>query len=288
MRRLLAFCLTLLVGYGPSFAAETPTDVKVLKDIVYRTGNDLTAYEAERCKLDITLPAKSDTPFATYVWFYGGGLKKGSKGLASEHCAEIAASFAREGIAVVVPDYRLSPKAKYPEYVDDAAAAVAWTVRNIGRMGGDPRKVFIGGHSAGGYLALMVGFDSSRLKPYGLSLKDVAGIAQVSGQVFTHYTIREERGQGRYSVTSDEAAPAFHVTKTLPPILTLYSDHDMTGRAEESQFLIAMLKGAGHVETTSLKVTGTDHGSIGHNLRFTDDTGHKAVLQFIRKQAESR
>ena len=84
------------------------------------------------------------------------------------------------------------------------------------------------------------------------------------------------------------AAPAFHVQKTLPPILTLYSDHDMTGRAEESQFLIAMLKGAGHVETTSLKVTDTDHGSIGHNLRFSDDPGHKAVLQFIRKQGESR
>jgi len=70
--------------------------------------------------------------------------------------------------------------------------------------------------------------------------------------------------------------------------LTLYSDHDMTGRAEESQFLIAMLKGAGHVETTSLKVTDTDHGSIGHNLRFNDDPGHKAVRQFIRKQAENR
>jgi acetyl esterase/lipase len=288
MRRLLALSLTFFVAACPSFAAETAPDLRVSKDIVYRTGSDLTAYEAERCKLDVTLPAKSDQPFATYVWFYGGGLKNGSKALASEYCAEIAASFAREGIAVVVPDYRLSPQAKYPEYVDDAAAAFAWTVRNIGRMGGDPRKVFIGGHSAGGYLALMVGFDASRLKPYGLDLKDIAGIAQVSGQVFTHYTIREERGQSRYRVTSDEAAPAFHVQKTLPPILTLYSDHDMTGRAEENQFLIAMLKGAGHVETYSLKVTDTDHGSIGHNLRFNADPGHKAVLQFIRKQGESR
>lgn len=286
MRRLLALCLSILAGYG--FAAETPTDLKVIKDIVYRTGDDLTAYEAERCRLDVTLPAQSGQPFATYVWLYGGGLKNGGKGLASEHCAEIAASFAREGIAVVVPDYRLSPKAQYPAYVDDAAAAFAWTVRHIGEHGGDPRKVFIGGHSAGGYLALMVGFDASRLKPYGLGLKDVAGIAQVSGQVFTHYTVREERGQGRYRVTSDEAAPAFHVQKTLPPVLSLYSDNDMIGRAEENQFLVAMLKGAGHVETYSLKVTGTDHGSIGHNLRFAQDPGHQAVVQFIRKQAASR
>ncbi|MEY4034340.1 MAG: hypothetical protein RL492_1534 [Verrucomicrobiota bacterium] len=288
MRRLLTLCPTILLACLAGFAAETPAEPRVLKDIPYRAGDDLTVYESERCKLDLTLPAKSAQPFATYVWFYGGGLKNGSKTLASEHCAEIAASFAREGIAVVVPDYRLSPKAKYPEYVDDAAAAFAWTVRHIGAHGGDPRKVFIGGHSAGGYLALMVGFDPSRLKPYGLGLKDVAGIAQVSGQVFTHYTIREERGQGRYSVTSDEAAPAFHVQKTLPPILTLYSDHDMTGRAEENQFLLAMLKGAGHVETTSVKVTNTDHGSIGHNLRFPEDPGHKAIVQFIRQQAAAR
>jgi dienelactone hydrolase len=286
MRRLLALCLSILAGYG--FAAETPTDLKVIKDIVYRTGDDLTAYEAERCRLDVTLPAQSGQPFATYVWLYGGGLKKGGKGLASEHCAEIAASFAREGIAVVVPDYRLSPKAQYPAYVDDAAAAFAWTVRHIAEHGGDPRKVFIGGHSAGGYLALMVGFDASRLKPYGLGLKDVAGIAQVSGQVFTHYTVREERGQGRYRVTSDEAAPAFHVQKTLPPVLSLYSDNDMIGRAEENQFLVAMLKGAGHVETYSLKALGTDHGSVGHNLRFGEDPGHKAIVQFIRKQSASR
>ena len=281
--RALACCLLFLLA--PFVLAEEP---QTLKDIAYRTGDDLTAYEKERCKLDLTVPAKSDKPFATYVWFYGGGLKNGGKDMPSEHCAEIAANFAREGIAVVVPDYRLSPRAHYPEYVDDAAAAFAWTVRNIARHGGDPRKVFIGGHSAGGYLALLVAFDESRLKPYGLGLKDVAGVAQVSGQVFTHYTVREERGQGRYSVTSDEAAPAFHVKKALPPVLTLYSDHDMTGRAEENQFLMAMLKGAGHVDTYSLRLDGTDHGSAGHNLRRPEDAGHRAVLQFIRKHADAR
>ncbi len=287
MRCLLVFCLLSVVTPGLSLAQTAP-ELKVIKDIGYRRGDDLTAYEAERCKLDLTLPPATQKPFATYVWFYGGGLKNGGKNLASEHCAEIAANFARAGIAVVVPDYRLSPKAQYPAYVDDAAAAFAWTVRNIARHGGDPGKVFIGGHSAGGYLALMVGFDASRLKPYDLSLKDVAGIAQVSGQVFTHYTIREERGQGRYRVTSDDAAPAFHVQKTLPPVLSLYSDNDMIGRAEENQFLVAMLKGAGHVETYSLKVAGTDHGSVGHNLRFAEDPGHKAIVQFIRKQSASR
>lgn len=275
----------LLAGVLTALAQD---DLTVLKDLRYRQGDDLTAYEAERCKLDLTLPKPGGRPFATYVWFYGGGLKNGGKDLTSEHCAEIARSFAREGIAVAVPDYRLNPRAKYPDYVDDAAAAFAWTVRNIARHGGDPRQVFIGGHSAGGYLALLVGFDESRLRPYGLGLKDVAGIAQVSGQVFTHYTVREERGLSRYATTADEAAPAFFVRKALPPVLTIYAEHDMPGRAEENLYLLAMLKGAGHADTTSLKAMGKDHATAGHDLRQPDDPGHQAVVRFIRAQAEKR
>ncbi len=281
MRRLIA----LLAVTGVALAQPDP---QVLRDVPYRTGDDQTAYERERCKLDLTLPAPAAQPFATYVWFYGGGLKNGSKDVATEHCAEIARSFAREGIAVVVPDYRLNPRAKYPEYVDDAAAAFAWTLRNIARHGGDPRKVFLGGHSAGGYLALLVGFDESRLRPYGFGLKDVAGIAQVSGQVFTHYTVREERGLSRYATIADEAAPAFFVRKALPPVLTIYAENDMAGRAEENLYLLAMLKGAGHAETTSLRAMGKDHGSVGHDLRLPEDPGHQAVVRFIRTQAERR
>jgi len=72
---------------------------------------------------------------------------------------------------------------------------------NIARHGGDPRKVFLGGHSAGGYLALLVGFDESRLRPYGFGLKDVAGIAQVSGQVFN--PLHRPRGTGAVALRDD-------------------------------------------------------------------------------------
>jgi hypothetical protein len=134
----------------------------------------------------------------------------------------------------------------------------------------------------------LVGFDESRLRPYGFGLKDVAGIAQVSGQVFTHYTVREERGLARHATISDEAAPAFFVRKALPPVLTLYAENDMAGRAEENLYLLAMLKGAGHAETTSLRAMGKDHGSVGHDLRLPEDPGHQAVVRFIRTQAERR
>jgi acetyl esterase/lipase len=271
-----------------AFTGLEAGELRTLRDIAYK--DDVisqTPYEQERCKLDLTLPADAKG-FPTYVWFYGGGLKNGGKDLNSEYCAEIRASLARAGVAVVTPDYRLSPKVKYPAYVDDAAAAFAWTVKHIAAHGGDPRKVFIGGHSAGGYLALLVGMDPERLKPHGLTLGSVAGIAQVSGQVFNHYTVRDERGQARYGITSDEAAPAFHIRKSLPPILTIYAQNDMLSRAEENMFFVTTLKAAGHTENYSLRVDDRDHGTVGHNLRNDDDPARLAILNFIAKQSAHR
>ena len=271
-----------------AFTGLAAGELRTLRDIAYK--DDVvsqTPYEQERCKLDLTLPADAKG-FPTYVWFYGGGLKNGGKDLDSEYCAEIRASLARAGVAVVTPDYRLSPKVKYPAYVDDAAAAFAWTVKHIAAHGGDPRKVFIGGHSAGGYLALLVGMDAERLKPHGLTLGSVAGIAQVSGQVFNHYTVRDERGQARYGITSDEAAPAFHIRKSLPPILTIYAQNDMLSRAEENMFFVTTLKAAGHTENYSLRVDDRDHATVGHNLRNDDDPARLAILNFIAKQSANR
>ncbi len=271
-----------------AFTGLEAGELRTLRDIAYK--DDVisqTQYEQERCKLDLTLPADAKG-FPTYVWFYGGGLKNGGKDLNSEYCAEIRASLARAGVAVVTPDYRLSPKVKYPAYVDDAAAAFAWTVKHIAAHGGDPRKVFIGGHSAGGYLALLVGMDPERLKPHGLTLGSVAGIAQVSGQVFNHYTVREERGQARYGITSDEAAPAFHIRKSLPPILTIYAQNDMLSRAEENMFFVTTLKAAGHTENYSLRVDDRDHGTVGHALRNDDDPARLAILNFIARQSAHR
>jgi acetyl esterase/lipase len=280
--RFHVLLLSLIVSSASALETKVVKDVSYKDDVISQT-----PYEQERCKLDLTVPAGAKG-FPTYVWFYGGGLKNGGKDLRSEYCAEIRASLAQAGVAVVTPDYRLSPKAKYPAYVDDAAAAFAWTVKHIAEYGGDPRKVFIGGHSAGATLALLVGMDPERLKPHGLTLGSVAGIAQVSAQVLTHYTVREERGQPRYAITCDEAAPAFYIRKTLPPILTVYAQNDMLSRAEENMFFVTTLKAAGHTENYSVRIDDRDHGTVGHNIRNLDDPARLAILNFIAKQSANR
>ena len=95
---------------------------------------------------------------------------------------------------VVGVNYRLYPKVKAPGYIEDAAAAVAWVFKNIGSYGGDPGSIFVSGHSAGGYLASMVGFDKSYLAKYDIDAYQIAGLIPFSGHTITHFTVREERG----------------------------------------------------------------------------------------------
>ncbi len=259
---------------------------KSSSDIAYKRGADLTDYELERCKLDLYLPAQKKD-FATLVWFHGGGLTGGSK--SGKDTVKMAQSLAEAGIAVVVPDYRLSPKAAFPAYVEDAAAAVAWAHQYIGEHGGDPRKLFIGGHSAGAYLTLMLGMDTRFLERHGITQDAIAGLIPVSGQTMTHYTVRGERGQGgRYDVTADDAAPIHHARKDTAPMLLIYADNDMASRAEENEYFAAVLRATGNEQVIVRKIADREHGSVGHRIADPDDPARAALLEFIGMHSETR
>ena len=97
-------------------------DYTEIKDISYVPQGTTDAYRLERCKFDVYYPTDVKE-FATVVWFHGGGLEGGNKG--------IPADLRGQGFAVVAVNYRLSPRAKNPAYIDDAAAAVAWVMQHI-------------------------------------------------------------------------------------------------------------------------------------------------------------
>jgi acetyl esterase/lipase len=245
--------------------------------VPYRVGEQWDVYEQERCKLDVYLPAGAagSNGFPTLVWFYGGSLTGGNKA----DVKPLALSLARAGVAVVVPDYRLSPRATYPAYVEDAAAAFAWTHRNIASLGGRPEQVFIGG-----YLALMVSLDAHYLKAEGLDLGAIAGVLPVSGQVMTHYTVRAERGLAQTTITADAAAPVFYCRKETPPMLVLYADHDMPAREEENQYFVAVMHWAGNTGVTGKLITDRDHGTIASRIAEEGDPARVAMLEFIRER----
>jgi acetyl esterase/lipase len=222
-------------------------------NIPYRVSDD--PYAAERCRLDIWLP-DGLTNFATVVWFHGGGLKNGSKSFPQ--------GLLNQGVAVVSVNYRLYPKVTSPVYVQDAAASVAWVLKNIQRHGGNSDFVFLSGHSAGGYLASMVGLDKSYLAEFGANADDLAGLIPLSGHTITHFTVREERGIPGKQPVIDEMAPLFHVRADAPPLLLITGDREleMLGRYEENAYMMRMMRVAGHSDTRILELDGYGHGIV--------------------------
>lgn len=258
-------------------AAAHAGEITIISNVAYKSGADLTDYENERCKLDLYLP--TNRPFATFVWFHGGGLTAGSK----EGEKKLGRSFAQsEGIAVVEPNYRLSPKVNFPAYVEDAAAAVAWTFAHIAEHGGDTNMIFVGGISAGGYLTSILGMNPAHLKKAGVDRDAIAGLIPVSGQMVTHFNVRKERGLATNNVTADEAAPIFYLSANVPPMLVIMGDHDWPGRLEENEYFVAMEKVTGNKRISLLKVADRTHGTIAGKIPEPNDPAREAILKFIR------
>lgn len=272
---LVVLLLVATTAPNPVRAAE----VRVESRMPYKQGTALSDAERQRCRLDLYLPV-GVRDYPTLVWFHGGGLKGGERD--GRETVAIARRLASAGVAVAAASYRLSPQSTYPAYIEDAAAAVAWTLGHIRERGGDERRVFVGGHSAGGYLAFMVGMDPRYLARHGVALESIAGLIPVSGQTMTHYTVREERGIGRYTIIADEAAPVFHCRAETPPMLVLYADHDMVARAAENEYLVEILKGTGNKGISGLLVRDRDHGSIASKIADEGDPAQTAILRFIR------
>ena len=197
-------------------------------------------YRNERCKLRLSVPDNAPKGFPTVIYFHGGGLSRGKGG----YCGYIN----RDKAAYVAVDYRLSgPKAKCPDYIYDAAAATAWVVKNIEKYGGDPKKIYITGHSAGGYLTAMIALDKKYLNSFGVDPHQIAGFFPVSGQMTTHFRVLGERRAVDPKTPDfliDEYAPIFHAGKNAPNMILFVgdSDYDWPARVEENALLAARLK----------------------------------------------
>jgi acetyl esterase/lipase len=226
------------------------------KDILYRTPSETSTneYINTRCRLDVYYPDTKD--FTTVVWFHGGGIKVGNK--------HIPEKLKEKGIAVVAVNYRLHPEVKCPTYIEDAAAAVAWTMKNIEKYGGSKEKIVVSGHSAGGYLASMVGLDKSYLAAHNIYANQIAMLVPFSGHTITHFTIRAERGITGEQAIIDEFAPLYHIRNDAPPLVLITGDREleMLGRYEENAYMWRMMKVAGHEHTKLYELDSFNHGSM--------------------------
>jgi len=246
---LLLLLHVTLTAYAQEHAYKTHSNIPYYNEDIRQKDS----YINERCNLDIYYPTDKKE-FATIVWFHGGGLTGGNK--------ELPAVLKNEGICIVGVNYRLAPGVKAPAYIEDAAAAVAWVFKHIDEYGGDASQIFLSGHSAGGYLAMMTGLDKQYLAAHHIDADSIAGLIPLSGQTITHFSIRQEYGMKDTHPLVDQYAPLYHVRPDAPPLLLITGDREMEmlGRYEENAYLARMMKVSGHRQTRLLELQGYGHG----------------------------
>lgn len=269
---------SLILVFLATCLSVAAADVRIVKDLPYLSADESEAYARSRCTLDLYLPP-TGTNFPCVVWFHGGGLESGSKDAERQWGSSLAAA----GVALAAVNYRLSPQARYPAYIQDAAAAVAWVHAHIAGYGGDPRSVFVSGHSAGGYLTGVVTADKRWLARAGMDANLLAGAIPVSGQMTTHSTVRKERGIPRSTEVVDEAAPLTHVRADVPPMFLITGDHDMAGRSDENRRMHEAMVRAGCTTSRFQEFKDRDHGSIKNRMLDADDPARMAFIAFIMR-----
>lgn len=251
-----AFLVSVLPLSGIANPLETD-NYQLVSNILYRDSATADSYVLERCRLDLYYPNDAKG-FKTVVWFHGGGLTAGNKFIPEQ--------LQKQGFAVAAINYRLYPRIKSPTYIEDAAAAVAWVFKNIQSYGGDKTKIFVSGHSAGGYLTTMIGLDRSYLRKYDVQADSIAALIPFSGHTITHFTVRSERGIEGTEVVVDELAPIVHIRKDAPPLILITGDREMEmlGRYEENAYMYRMMKVIGHEQTTLYELDGFNHGEMAN------------------------
>lgn len=228
---------------------------RTIENIAYKSDKD--AYTEERCRLDVYYnDTLKNAPVV--IWFHGGGLTSGSK--------QIPAELKEKGLMVVAVNYRLLPRVKIDQCLDDCAAAVAWTFQHAAQYGGDTSRVYVSGHSAGGYITAMLGLDRSWLAHYDINADRIAALIPFSGQMISHFAYRDMNGIKPLQPLVDRYAPLFHVRPDAPKLVLITGDAEteLFGRYEENAYMWRMMKLCGHKATSLYKLDGHDHGAMAH------------------------
>ncbi len=245
--------------------------VEAVNGIEYAAG---APEDAEKHRLDIYRPrGASKRPVLFFL--HGGAWVRGDR----RQYPFFGNHFARAGFVVVAPSYRLAPKHPHPAQIEDAAAAFAWTMRNIAAHGGDPSRIVVAGHSAGGHLAALLAADARWLRAHGLDSGAIRGVISMSG-------VPDVTGAAGSRVFGSDpdvrraASPLFHVRGGLPPFLVTYCQWDYLTLPQQARRFHDALRQAG-VPSRLVFVKGENHISEMTNIVKPGDATSAAILEFL-------
>ncbi|UKK85945.1 alpha/beta hydrolase [Sphingopyxis sp. BSN-002] len=218
-----------------------------------------------RQTLDIWVPenAQASDKLPVIVFFYGGGWDSGAR----ENYGFAGRALAQKGFVVVIPDYRLVPKAHWPDFLEDSAKAVAWTHLHIGGLAGDPDRIALMGHSAGAYNAVMLALDPTWLRGARSDPSIIRGVAGLAGPY--DFLPMEKGGSADKAMgkvkPAERTQPIAYARGDAPPLWLATGDEDTTARPRNSQNLAAAIEKAG--------------GSAA--LRIYPDMGHTGIVMAL-------
>lgn len=237
---------SLLTGCSASGLLTTLTPgPSVQAGLVFDAAHDL--------RLDVYAPPGARNA-PVVVFFYGGRWSSGSR---SDY-GFVGKALARRGWVVVVPDYRLYPAVRYPQFLDDCARAVAWARQHAGEFGGDGERLVLMGHSAGAYNAAMLALEptllgSATTPPW---LRGMVGV----GGPYDFLPITDPVVREVFSTANQwpDSQPVNHVATGSPPMLLVHGAADVTVRPRNSESLAARVTASGG-SATMLLLPGLDH-----------------------------
>lgn len=272
----------------PDLPALSAEGLRVEKDLDYYTGPD-----AEPVKHKLDLYAPPDAQRAPVLLFiHGGGWRMGDRQVRAGLYGNVGIACARAGIVGVLISYRLSPGVQHPEHVRDVARALAWVQAHIADYGGDPQRVFVSGHSAGGHLAALVTLDTRYLKEVGLPPDFLKGAIPMSGvynvsRLAVLRSIRERLVLPAFGEDPQgwrDASPLHHVRADAPPFLLLNAEQDWGLQAQTREFA-AKLEAAG-VPVETAVTPGTTHVTVIARVGQEGDVTTERLIRFIRRVTE--
>ena len=272
------FSLASLLLGSVVFAAEPV----VHRDLAYAEPKN------ERQTLDVYAPAEGKN-HPVFVWVHGGGWQSGDK----KDVAKKPQAFVDRGFVFVSVNYRLWPGVTIRQIAGDVAKAIRWTHDHAKDFGGDPQRMFVGGHSAGAQLAALICIDDGYLKAENLSLADIKGCVPVDGdtydvpmQIATVEQLRVDIYRKKFGDQDNQKAlsPVTHVGKgkNIPPFLILHvADHPET-RAQSLR-LVAALNAAG-VSAKAYPAQGKTHATINSHLGLAGNAPTRELFEFLGRQ----
>jgi acetyl esterase/lipase len=278
--------LPLLLGVANEYATARPS--RRTTDVPYVSATD-PSYDAARHLLDVYAPKKkAATPYPVVVFIHGGGWSSGNKNIYSF----IGRRLAKQGVVAVVVNYRLSPQVEVPAMADDCARAVVWTTEHIREYGGDPQRLFLIGHSAGGGLAALLAADNRLFERRGLATNPVRGaiLDDPAGlDMLDYLTKLEYPGDDAYLIPYGrqpdvwkDVSALYHVTAASPPFLVFIGGETYPSIRSSSRKFQAKLTALGRAPQFMV-LPGKKHIPMVLQLYWKDNVIYQELLKMVKR-----